>query len=59
MEKLKYRQTDQILGSIESVKSINLWKSVIPTSYDILKAHGGEFKVVTKAGEGTMFTITI
>ena len=26
-------------------------------SYDIVKAHGGELKVVTKEGEGTSFTI--
>ncbi len=32
----------------ESVKSINPFKSVIQTSYDIVKAHGGEIKVETK-----------
>ncbi len=26
----------------ESVKSINQWESVIHTSYDIVKAHGGK-----------------
>ena len=26
-------------------------------SYDIVKAHGGELKVETKEGEGTVFTI--
>ena len=34
----------------ESVKSINPFKSVIQTSYDIVKAHGGELKVETKPG---------
>jgi signal transduction histidine kinase len=28
-------------------------------SYDILKAHGGEIKVNTKAGEETEFIITL
>ena len=33
---------------MKSVKSINQCKSVIQTSYDIVKAHGGEIKVETK-----------
>jgi signal transduction histidine kinase len=28
-------------------------------SYDIVKAHGGELKVETKEGEGTVFTIIL
>ena len=28
-------------------------------SYDIVKAHGGELKVETKEGEGTMFVVTL
>ena len=28
-------------------------------SYDIVKAHGGEIKVETKEGEGTVFTIIL
>jgi signal transduction histidine kinase len=28
-------------------------------SYDIIKAHGGEFKVESKEGEGTEFVILI
>ncbi len=39
------------------MKSINPFKSVIQTSYDIIKAHGGEIKVETKEGEGTVFLI--
>ena len=27
--------------------------------YDIIKAHGGEIKVVTAEGEGTTFNITL
>ena len=42
---------------MKSVKSKNPCKSVIQTSYDIVKAHGGELKVATKEGEGTEFTI--
>ena len=33
---------------MKSVQSINPIKSVIQTSYDIAKAHGGELKVETK-----------
>jgi len=28
-------------------------------SYDIVKAHGGELKVETKEGEGSIFFITL
>jgi two-component system NtrC family sensor kinase len=41
------------------VKSINPFKSAIQTSYDIIKAHGGEIKVETKEGEGTEFIIQL
>ncbi len=44
---------------MKSVKSINQCKSVIQTIYDIVKAHGGEFKVETKEGEFAEFTIEI
>jgi K+-sensing histidine kinase KdpD len=43
----------------ESVQSIHLCKSVIQTSYDIVKAHGGELKVETKEGEGSIFIIQL
>jgi signal transduction histidine kinase len=35
----------------KSVQSINPFKSVIQTIYDIIKAHGGEIKVETKEDE--------
>ena len=44
---------------IKSVKSINPYKSVIQTSYDIVKAHGGELKVETKEGEGSIFRVIL
>ena len=44
---------------MKSVKSINPCKSVIQTSYDIVKAHGGELKVDTKEGEGSEFIISL
>ncbi len=44
---------------MKSVKSINPFKSVIQTSYDIIKAHGGEIKVDAREKEGTTFTISI
>jgi hypothetical protein len=36
---------------MESVKSINPFKSVIQTSYDIIKADGGEINVESKDGK--------
>ena len=54
---------------MKSVKSINPFKSVIQTIYDIIKAHGGEIKVETKVdegnpdkvgkSEGTIFIVTL
>ncbi len=44
---------------MKSVQSVNPFKSVIQTSYDIIKAHGGEIKVETKEGEGTTFIIQL
>jgi hypothetical protein len=44
---------------MKSVKSINPFKSVIQTSYDIVKAHGREIKEESKEGEGTEFTISL
>ena len=41
------------------MKSINPVKSVIQTSYDIIKVHGGEIKVETKEGEGAEFMIEL
>ena len=44
---------------MKSVKSINPIESVIQTTYDIIKAHGGEIKVETKEGEETEFVIQL
>ncbi len=44
---------------MKSVKSINPIESVIQTTYDIVKAHGGELKVETKEGEGSEFIINL
>lgn len=48
------------------MKSINLFKSVIQTIYDIVMAHGGEIRVNTKengglpaGGTGTEFIIQL
>ncbi len=45
--------------NIKSVESINPFKSVIQTSYDIIKAHGEEIKVETKEKEGSLFIIQL
>ena len=44
---------------MKSVKSINQFKSVIQTIYDIVKAHDEELKVETGEGEGSEFTIRL
>jgi hypothetical protein len=51
---------------LKSVKSINPFKSVIQTCYDIVKARGGAMsvrtpseKLETKEGEGSDFVITL
>lgn len=43
----------------KSVKFIHPCKSVVQTSYDIIKAHGGELKVETKEGEVSAFIINL
>ncbi len=40
---------------MQSVKSINPFKSVIQTSYDVRTAHGRGLKVDTKEGKGSVF----
>ena len=44
---------------MKSVKSRNPIKSVIQTTYDIVKAHGSELKVETKDGDGSEFVIQL
>jgi len=44
---------------MKSVTSINPFNSVIQTIYDIVKAHGGEFKVTSEQAIGTNFTIIL
>lgn len=41
------------------MQSINPFKSVIQTNYDIVKAHGGELSVVNKEGDGAEFIIIL
>jgi len=50
---------NEIKRNQKSVQSVHLSKSVIQTSYDIVKAHGGEIKVDTKEGEGSEFIISL
>ena len=42
-----------------SVKSNNPYKSVIQTSYDIVKAHGGSLHLYTNADAGSIFVIEL
>jgi hypothetical protein len=43
----------------KSVESINQCQSVIQTSYDIVKAHGGALKVESTLNEQPLFTINL
>jgi hypothetical protein len=43
----------------KSVQSINPCKSVVQTSYDMVKAHSGEISVSTQESEGTEFIIQL
>jgi signal transduction histidine kinase len=43
----------------KSVQSCNLCKSVIQTFYDIVKAHGGAIKVISREGKGSNFLLTL
>ena len=58
---IKAKQKTEIALLIirKSVKSLNLFKSVILTIYDIVKAHGGELKVEMKEGEETEFLLKL
>lgn len=44
---------------MKSMKSINQCKYVIQTTYDIIKAHGGEIKAESKEDAGTNFIIIL
>jgi len=50
---------NEIKRNQKSVQSVHLYKSLIQTSYDIVKAFGGEIKVETKEGEGSEFIISL
>ena len=57
MKKYQHLSTVQFHEILKAVTSHNQYKSAVQTSYDIVKAHGGEIKVETKNSEGTYFTI--
>ncbi len=46
-------------SKMKSVKSLNQCKSVIQTTHDNVKVHGGEIKVETKEREGSEFIIQL
>ena len=54
---MKY--TNKIKRNQRSVQSVHLCKCVIQTSYDIVKAYGGELRVDTKEGERSEFIIQL
>ena len=50
---------NEIKRNQKSVQSVHLYKSVIQTSYDIVKAHGGEINVETKINNGIIYIINL
>ena len=44
---------------MKSVQSINPFKSVIQTNYDIEKTHSDKIKIQTNQNEATTFTIVL
>ena len=59
MEKLKIKYITRDHCHSKSVKFTNPYQSVIQKSYDIVKAHKGEIKVLSKEGEGSDFEIRL
>jgi len=56
---LKHKEIKDSISTMKSVKSLNPWKSVIQTSYNIVKAHGGSISVISNYSEpGTMLVNT-
>ena len=51
---------NELNQSMKSVKSINRCKSVIQMSYDIItKGHGGDLRVESTVGKGTVLKIEL
>ena len=48
-----------VTKDIQSHKSKKSHKIPVQTTYDIVKAHGGEIKVETRDGEGSEFIIQL
>jgi len=48
-----------IHGRKKSVKSRNPWSSVILTTNDIIKSHGGKIEITSTPGEGSTFIIEL
>jgi signal transduction histidine kinase len=66
MKRLRLIEINKLDENLNSVKSHNprldggqACKSVVQTSYDIVKAHGGEIKVELKEGKGSKFILQI
>lgn len=59
MDKLKYIFIAQFHCFLKSVKSQNQCKSVVQTSYDIIKAHGGEIIIESQGALGAKFEILL
>lgn len=53
------KNINMLIRNQVSVKSFHPCKSVIQTSYEIVKANGGELKVETMEGEGYSITILL
>lgn len=47
------------MKKIKSVKSLNQCESVVQTSYDIVRAHGGPLEVKSEEGKYAEFNILL
>jgi hypothetical protein len=54
---IKLFEMDQFVEKRKSVKSRNPWKSVLQTSYDIVKVYGGELKIEKRVYAGNELEI--
>jgi putative ubiquitin-RnfH superfamily antitoxin RatB of RatAB toxin-antitoxin module len=54
---IKIFEMDQFVEKRKSVKSRNPWKSVIQTSYNIVKVYGAEIKLEKSAHAGNELEI--
>jgi len=59
MTQINRKMKKKYLMQLQSVKSVQLCKSVVQTCFDIVKAHGGKLHFETEQGTVTTFFIEL